>query len=305
MNPLLLLAAVHALDCPTQTKVLTAAAGAIEAQYVDVEQGRRLGAEVRRWAKEDRYAAHCDDQDAFLAAVNRDLDAYDPHFLLEPSDRADKDDWLTAWRAETRTANAGVREVRVLDGNVGYLRLSSFYPWAAAQTKLAQAFGLLADVDGLILDLRQNGGGEAEGAEQIVAALLGDGHAAVQDIERRGRPTPDALPTVELPRIGAGRPVAILMDRRSASAAEYVAYSLQAAGRAKIVGTRSGGVAHMLGDPVPIAEGFALFVPTARPVNRTTGGNWEGRGVTPDIPGGDDPLYRARAWIGEAMAARP
>lgn len=304
MNPLLLLAAVHALDCPVQTRVLTATAAAIEAQYVDVDQGRRIAGEVRRWEKEGRYAADCEDQDAFIAAVNRDLDAYDPHFLLEPSDRADRDDWLTAWRAETRTTNAGVREVRVLDGNVGYLRVSSFYPWVAAKAKLSQAFGLLSDVDGLILDLRQNGGGEAEGAEQIVAALLGGGPPTVQDIEQRGRRTSDPLPNPELPRIGAGRPVAILMDRRSGSASEFVAYSLQAAGRAKVVGTRSGGVAHMLGAPIPVAGGFALFVPTARPVNLTTGGNWEGQGVTPDIPGGDDPLYRARTWIEQALLAR-
>jgi hypothetical protein len=62
-----------------------------------------------------------------------------------------------AWRADARSNGAGVREVRVLEGNIGYLRLSTFYPLDLARPKLAAAFTLLADTDGLVLDLRQNG----------------------------------------------------------------------------------------------------------------------------------------------------
>lgn len=206
---------------------------------------------------------------------------------------------MTAWRAESRTVNAGVREVRLLEGNVGYLRLSSFYPWDLAKPKLAAAFALLGEADGLIVDLRQNGGGDDKTAGQIVAALMGPGVEAVQDFERRGQRRPDPLPRLELPHVPADRRVAILIDRRSGSASEFVAYSLQAAGRAKVVGSRSGGASHILGEPMPVTGGYALSVPEARPINRITGGNWEGVGTRPDIPGGDDPLFVARQWLAQ------
>jgi C-terminal processing protease CtpA/Prc len=193
----------------------------------------------------------------------------------------------------------------VLEGNIGYLRISSFYPWSDARPKLRAAFELLADTDGLILDLRQNGGGESEGPKQIVAALLGPKAAKLQDIERRGRRSADPPPEPELPPVAADRPVAVLVDRRSASASEYVAYSLQAAGRAKVIGSRSGGLAHLLGDARPVGAGYALFVPEARPVNLATGGNWEGQGVAPDLTGGDDPLFRARVWMSGTKGRTP
>ena len=105
-----------------------------------------------------RSAAGCADPVAFSARLNQDLDRFDGHFHFERVDAAaGQDDWLMAWRADARGDGAGVREVRVLEGNVGYLRLSTFYPLDLARPKLAAAFTLLADTDGLVLDLRQNG----------------------------------------------------------------------------------------------------------------------------------------------------
>lgn len=295
-----LLAAAIAAGCPEQTRALNSAADVIERTYLDARVAGQIAADVRAWARAGRYSDVCPDRDAFMARFNRDLDVYDGHFHFErPGVEDTGDDWLTAWRAESRKVNAGVREVRVLEGNVGYLRLSSFYPWDLAGPKLKAAFALLAETDGLILDLRQNGGGDDQTAGQLAGAFLGPDVTAVQDVDMRGRKEADPLPKLDLPRYPADRRVAVLVDRRSASASEFVAYSLQAAGRAKVIGSRSGGAAHLLDDPIPVAGGYAIMVPNARPINRTTGGNWEGRGVRPDMPGGDDPLHVARQWLAQ------
>jgi hypothetical protein len=71
----------------------------------------------------------------------------------------------------------------------------------------------------------------------------------------------------------------VLIDRRTGSAAEFVAYSLQALGRARIVGTRSGGAAHMFDDPVLLPDGYQISIPDRQPINLRTGGNWERTGV--------------------------
>lgn len=296
---------VHALLaalalCPVQQEVLSATADRIESSYLSKREGALIASEVRRWNAMDRYEADCGSADAFAAGLERDLRQFDGHFLVEVQDpQAPADDWLTVWRAAAPSVNAGVREVSVLEGNVGYLRLTSFYPWDLARPKLFSAFELLSDVSGLILDLRHNGGGDGDTAGQLLRALMPLEINSVMWIEKRETRTSSPLPEPgSLRTTPSSIPIVVLIDRRSGSAAEAVAYALQSHGRAKIVGDRSGGVAHMLGDAASMPHGFSLGVPEARPVDMKTGGNWERTGVTPDVRGGDDPLFIARQMLG-------
>jgi carboxyl-terminal processing protease len=290
--------------CPAQSAVLMAAADRVQARYVDPSQAAQIASELRAWAQSGRYAASCQDPARFLQRLNQDLDAHDGHFHVErTADAANADDWLMQWRAGAIPSNAGIREVRVFEGNLGYLRLATFHSWDLAGAKLAHAWGLLKDTQGLILDLRQNGGGDADTPNRIVRSFLGEGVVAVQDIERRSGTAVDALPPASLPAY-AGR-LAILVDRRTASAAEFVAYSLQAEKRAVVIGARSAGAAHLMGEPVAVGQGIQITIPEGRPVNRRTSGNWERQGVMPDLAGGDDPLFLAREYLRRQAAAPP
>ncbi len=153
-----------------------------------------------------------------------------------------------------------------------------------------------------MLDLRQNGGGDDASADLLVRTLLDAKIGAVQQLDQRGRRTPVPLPPASLPVYP--KPLVVLIDRRTGSAAEFVAYSLQALGRARIVGTRSGGAAHMFGDPVLLPDGYQISIPDRQPINLRTGGNWEGTGVRPDVAGGDDPLFIARQLLVPAKSSR-
>ncbi len=134
-----MLGALLAASCPVQDAVLQAAATAIQAQYLDVAEGVRIAEAVRGWSSQQRYVDSCADPKAFSARLNQDLDVFDGHFHVERVDAsAGQDDWLMAWRADARSNGAGVREVRVLEGNIGYLRLSTFYPLDLARPKLAR-----------------------------------------------------------------------------------------------------------------------------------------------------------------------
>ncbi|ASD26234.1 S41 family peptidase [Brevundimonas diminuta] len=289
-----------AAGCEAHNDAVNAAADVVEARYVIADEGRVIADQLRAWSRDGRYRQPCDDSAGFMSQLNRDLDGWDGHFFFErQSDSADvaAQDWLSAWRAEARTVNAGVREARVLEGNIGYVRISSWYPWDSAGPKLHAALALVADVDGLIIDLRGNGGGDAATVSHLMRALAPSSIDAVQSIARRDAEQPEPLPEAELPRIRETLPLAILVDRRSASASEYLAYSLQALDRAVVIGGRSGGVASMIGEPVALPNGFAIAVPEARPVNLITRGNWEADGVRPDHSGGDDPVHVARRHL--------
>jgi C-terminal processing protease CtpA/Prc len=77
-------------------------------------------------------------------------------------------------------------------------------------------------------------------------------------------------------------PKYVLISGRTASAAESLAYTLQAARRATVIGEISAGAANP-GGAFPVGDGFEVFVSISSPVNPVTGTNWNIVGVKPDI----------------------
>jgi len=95
-----------------------------------------------------------------------------------------------------------------------------------------------ADFKGIILDLRNNPGGLLKKAVQVADVFLADGRI----IATKGR-HPDSLGYYDADALDVtqGRPVSVLMNGKSASAAEIVAAALQDRARAVIIGTSSYG----------------------------------------------------------------
>lgn len=207
-------------------------------------------------------------------------------------------------RDVARADGWGLSRVERLEGGaIGLVELSEFYPepWIAAP--VAEAMARLAGVRALLFDLRRCRGGEPGGVARIASYLFGAQPVHLNDLYSR---VDDRLeefwtrPDAPGPRF-ADAPVYVLVSRATFSAAEEFAYDLQALGRARVVGevTRGGanpGAIHRLD------AHFAVFIPDARAINPVTGDNWEGRGVSPDVPcAADDALGVARALALEAI----
>jgi len=180
--------------------------------------------------------------------------------------------------------NFGFEKVERLNGNVGFMELNGFInSELGAETAIA-AMQFLANTDALIIDLRYNGGG-VPGLAQFISTYFFNGKPVqLHSIYwREGNRTEQfwTLPFVPGKRY-VDKPVYILMGKRTLSAPESFAYNLQALKRAVIVGESSAGGANP-GREFRINEHFAVFVPTGRAINPTTGTNWEGIGVKPDI----------------------
>lgn len=128
----------------------------------------------------------------------------------------------------------------VLDGNTGYIRLTSFIDKSPAEVRDAlEEFKKNPAVDRLVLDLRGNGGGLMESAVDIVSLFVPKGTEVVRTRGRDSR-SEKIYKTTRTP-LYPDTPLAVLIDGGTASASEIVAGALQDIDRAVLVGSRSFG----------------------------------------------------------------
>jgi hypothetical protein len=185
---------------------------------------------------------------------------------------------------ERRPLNYGIFRVERLAGNIGYIDLRLVAPPERAGTAIAAAMELVAGTHALIIDLRGNGGGSPHGAAMWCSYLFPGADTHLNDIyDRDSGQTRQFWSLAYLPgRRYLDRPVYVLSSAKTFSGGEDIAYTLQAHGRAQVIGETTGGGAHP-SRMVPISPTLAMSVPFARSVSPVTGTNWEGTGVVPDI----------------------
>jgi hypothetical protein len=185
---------------------------------------------------------------------------------------------------QLRRDNFDFRESKVLPGNEGYIRFDMIHDEEEAQTILAAGLADLADCEALIVDLRENIGGEWGTAGLLLGYLLPGGSVVSRSFDREGtlieeRSVPDTIPGQPF---GADVPVYVLTSERTGSAAEALAYTLKHMGRAKVVGEVTRGMAHP-SEEIVVNDYFRVSVPFRRSEHVNTGTDWEGVGVMPDL----------------------
>jgi len=247
-----------------------------------------------------------EDPEAFRAAVNADLLAASNDRHLQVWIEARSRDEVIAegppptmeqTAAEEAKAGWGVREAKVLDGGIGYLDLAYFSGHPDSGAAIDAALGKLSGAQALIIDLRRNGGG-GEAALRRLMGHLAPTPMALEEIHMR-RCAPDPADpegcvqdgnrdvqvrhadAVSAPLFATG-PVYVLTSGGTFSAAEAVAYALQAEGRATVIGETTGGGANP-SMAMDLGAWFTVIMPIGVARHPVTGTNWEGVGVTPDV----------------------
>lgn len=187
-------------------------------------------------------------------------------------------------------------------GDTTYIRVDAFLDVPRVMASFEQSVRVCAPCDGIVIDLRGNGGGIAAMAMGMSGFLTAEKGFQLGTMFTRGV----ELKFVVNPRANPFEgPVAILIDSTSASTTEIFAGGLQDLGRARIFGTRSAGAAlPSVIERLPNGDGFQHAIGNYVSAN---GQALEGAGVTPDdvieldrgalLDGIDPVLTAALQWI--------
>ncbi len=279
------------IDAATRERVITGAIEMLNEYYIDPETAKKMEEALRARQKRGEYDA-VTDGDSFASTLTKDLQevSHDKHLRMSfspeslPAGEPKRDkDAEARMRKMMEDMNCGFDKVERLANNIGYVKFNMFAgPDVCGPTAIA-AMNFLGNVDAVIFDLRENGGGDPAMVALISTYLFSEATHLNDLYNRKENSTTQywTLPYVPGKRL-AGKPAFVLTSKRTFSGAEEFSYNLKNLKRATLIGETTGGGAH----PVSghrIDEHFMIGVPFAKAVNPISKTNWEGTGVEPDV----------------------
>lgn len=123
------------------------------------------------------------------------------------------------------------------EGNIAYIRLYTFGSDTTVNLRKTLEELMAQNPDGLILDLRNNGGGYLQTAIEVSSEFIGDGVVMVEEYGDGRRDTYEA----QKGGLATDIPMVVLVNEGSASASEIVAGAIQDRGRGYLVGATTFG----------------------------------------------------------------
>lgn len=285
------------LDHAMKMAIVDSAAQQVAMRYLFPDVGRSMAQALKAGMERGAFDEVTDPMDLArqLTAVMQEI-SHDKHthidfnprmattLLIEKRAPEDQGTPPLEILMDLRRRNYGFERIERLPGNVGYLNLTQFADVQYGAETAVAAMQFLCNSDAVIIDLRNNGGGDGamvafvcsyffDGAPRLINwSVFRDSTQNVQSW------TAAYAPGKHLSDV----PVYVLTSSRTFSAAEEFAYDLKNLKRATIVGEVTGGGGHH-NDFVSLDSNFVLSVSVGQPVNPVTHTNWEGIGVKPDI----------------------
>lgn len=284
----------------------------LERMYVFPEKARAVSKSLKQNLKSGKYDT-LGVIETLAERLTADMRAitHDGHLWVEPADQppVGHEDSLSPEENRRRrfefgkAVNFGIRKAEILPGNIGLLDLQGFFEADIAGPTATAAMNFLANSRALIIDLRQNGGGDPS-MIQLLTSYFFDNPVHLNSFYSRLTDSISQFWTqsqVSGPRM-ARMPLFVLTSGHSFSAAEEFVYNLKNLRRARLIGETTGGGAH----PNELVHFPSLRINVSvawgRAINPITGTNWEGTGVAPDVAvPADQALTVARMMILDSL----
>ena len=282
------------IDAATRTQVIDTILKRLNDSYVFPEVAKKMEQSIRERADKKEYDQITSAKE-FATKLTTDLQSVsnDKHLRVRYSNSVIPERGPqrepTAEEREQRKRdltwmNHGFAKVERLPGNIGYIEFYNFMDEELGADTVAAAMNFINGTDSLIIDMRQNGGGNPAMVALVCSYLFGPDPVHLNDLYwREGNRTDEFWTKKELSgKRYLNKDVYVLTSKRTFSGAEEFTYNLKNLKRATIVGETTGGGAHP-GGMFRLTEHFGAFVPTGRAISPITKTNWEGTGVTPDV----------------------
>jgi retinol-binding protein 3 len=266
---------------PFAADTIQALASSIERHYFDEAVAATMAQRLRKaWA--DGAYRSTGEPEALAQALTRDLYGWskDKHLvvsLVRPA--APRPGNVRPRRVDFR-----IPRVEILPSGHGLLTITGFDRLTLVREAIAAAMLLLQPATALLVDLRENGGGNPDTVAFLLGYFFDKPNLPLFEIASRGATapvmyrTPAAVPS----HADANRPVFVLTSSRTFSAGEGFAYLLQERRRAQVIGEVTAGAANP-GRPYPLNAQLEVTIPNGQVRSAIRRGNWEGTGVVPNI----------------------
>jgi carboxyl-terminal processing protease len=208
-------------------------------------------------------------------------------------DKPARDVTLERARVDVPAVEAEMRKLG--DREIAHVRLAGFTSGAHGQVREAVDKLLDQGAEGVVLDLRDNGGGLLNEAVLTSSIFVGDGTI----VSTKGLHRPRRVFEAEGTPIDRDIPVVVLVNENSASASEIVTGALQDRGRAEVVGETTFGKG-VFQEIRRLSNGGALDI-TVGEYFTPNGRNLGGKGVEPDVEAVDDAKTKRDEGLQEAL----
>ena len=189
---------------------------------------------------------------------------------------------VTVTRREVEVPQVAGHIEEVGGTKLGYVRLAGFFPGAHGELRKEVERLYSQGAQGLVLDLRGNGGGLLTEAVLVSSIFVPDGTIVSTHGRTQQTRTLDATGD-PLPR----HPMVVLINGDTASASEIVTAALEQSGIAKVVGTTSFGKGTFQ-EVIPLKNGGALDLTVGEYLTRN-GTSINGTGIAPQVKAKDNP----------------
>lgn len=286
----------NSLQTKEKSEIITSIKTHLAESYIDLDLSRKMIIELDKNLKSNAYDKVTSPAEFSkiitedLQSVSKDLHLkvrFEPERIVQEKHVVSEEKKLEAEKKmamQMAEINYGFTEVKILEGNIGYLNLRTFADIKYAEETATATMNFLSNTNAIIIDLRTNGGGVPTMMQLLSSYFFDETPVLLSDFYERKTDTKTQLYSFAkvAGKRSANKPIYILTSKQTFSAAEAFTYTLKHLGKAIVVGEITQGGANRT-KRINLNDEFTISVPYIKSIHPITKTNWEGKGVQPDI----------------------
>lgn len=286
----------NSLQTKEKSEIITSIKTHLAECYIDLDLSKKMITELDKNLKSNMYdkitnpAEFSKKLTEDLQSVSKDLHLkvrFEPERIAQEKHVVSEEMKLEVEKKmamQMAEINYGFTEVKILDGNIGYLNLRTFADIKYAEETATATMNFLSNTNAIIIDLRTNGGGVPSMMQLLSSYFFDETPVLLSDFYERKTDTKTQLYSLTslAGKRSANKPIYILTSKQTFSAAEAFAYTLKHLDKAVVVGEITAGGANRT-KRINLNDEFTISVPYIKSIHPITKTNWEGKGVQPDI----------------------